>query len=309
MRRSGFTLIELIVALSIFLILSVMTITMVNISTDAERISSAARQVQSYVLGARDRAIHAGEPRGVRFVLDPNDSTSVNSLLYIGSPEKFRTGLVTVGGQNLLPAHDSAYFLVPDATTSARWERLYQQRLLVDYAPIWLGANKLYNTVRRITDGSGNFLRWRLGRPMAGASDAAGSTVEYALQLQPAVLPNQEPRLLPRGIVIDLDQSQLPNAWSSGGSYSGMDVLFSPRGTITGRLAAAGAIRLVLADIVDVERGLLPGDGNKQGDELIVSINTQTGSVTTHSVDPTDSDSNGAADDPFRFARLGEASQ
>lgn len=310
MRRPGFTLVELIVALSIFLILSTMTIMMVNVSTNSERISSSARQVQSYVLGARDRAIHAGEPRGVRFVLDPDNSRTINSMVYIGSPAKFQTGQVTVGGQNLLPAEDSAYYLVPDSSIAGRWERLYQQGLLVDYAPIWLGTNSEYNTIRRVTDGSGNFLRWQLHRRVKSVFDNAGRTMDYALQLQPTVLPNQEPRLLPRGIVIDLDNSQIPAAWSSGGSYiNSMDILFSPRGSITGRLTAAGAIRFVLADVVDIERDLPPGDPSKEGDELILSISTQTGSVTTHSVDPTDSDSNGAADDPFRYARLGEVSQ
>ncbi|MCA9118280.1 MAG: prepilin-type N-terminal cleavage/methylation domain-containing protein [Planctomycetaceae bacterium] len=303
-RRGGFTLVELIVALSIFLILSTMTIMMVNVSTNSERISSSARQVQSYVLGARDRAIHAGEPRGVRFLLDPNNSSTVNSMVYIGSPQKFTTGSINIGGSIV----GNSRYLQPQ---SNRWSQLRQRGLLVDYAPIWLGPNRHFNTIVYVGSPGGTDT-WELTKEYPGAP-STGSPLpitEYALQLQPAVLPNQEPRLLPRGIVIDLDNSQLPAAWSNSGSYiNSMDILFSPRGTITGRLAAAGAIRFVLADVVDIERDLPPGDPLKEGDELILSISTQTGSVTTHSVDPTDVNSPAGADDPFRYARLGEVSQ
>lgn len=299
-RRGGFTLVELIVALSIFLILSTMTIMMVNVSTNSERISSSARQVQSYVLGARDRAIHAGEPRGVRFLLDPNNSSTVNSMVYIGSPQKFTTGSINIGGTSA----GNVRYIQPQ---SGRWSQLRQRGLLVDYAPIWLGTNRHFNTIVYVGMVDG-FDTWELTKEYPVSTPT--TVTEYALQLQPAVLPNQEPRLLPRGIVIDLDYSQLPAAWSNSGSYiNSMDILFSPRGTITGRLAAAGAIRFVLADVVDIERDLPPGDPLKEGDELILSISTQTGSVTTHSVDPTDVNSPAGADDPFRYARLGEVSQ
>ena len=43
-----------------------------------ERIGAGARQVQSLLQGARDRAIHTGEPRGVRFFVDADADALLN---------------------------------------------------------------------------------------------------------------------------------------------------------------------------------------------------------------------------------------
>ena len=71
--RRGFTLIELLVAISILLILSALTFTMVNVTMDSDRIRSGSREVQSYLEGARNQAIYAKAPRGVRFLVSPDD--------------------------------------------------------------------------------------------------------------------------------------------------------------------------------------------------------------------------------------------
>ena len=77
-RRGGFTLIELLIVIAIFLVISAATLAAVNGFRNGDRVSGAARQVQSFVSGARDRAIYTNRtdagprPRGVRFLLDPN---------------------------------------------------------------------------------------------------------------------------------------------------------------------------------------------------------------------------------------------
>ena len=65
--RGGFTLLELLVVVSIIGILLTMTLLAVNVTTEADRVKKGARQVQSFLLGARDRAIKNGEEVGVRF--------------------------------------------------------------------------------------------------------------------------------------------------------------------------------------------------------------------------------------------------
>ena len=77
-RRAGFTLIELLIAVTIFLILTTIAVSAVNAFGDGDRVSGSARQVQSFVSGARDRAIFTNQtdagprPVGVRLLPDPN---------------------------------------------------------------------------------------------------------------------------------------------------------------------------------------------------------------------------------------------
>ena len=137
--------------------------------------------------------------------------------------------------------------------------------------------------------------------------------------------------LLPEGTVIDLDASRLPSAWrpqASGGSYSSeIDIVFSPRGTITGPLAAAGVLHLYVSTTEDVlqassvrgevlgsanpivpgEEFVVDGETHITGSRSLVSIFTQTGRISSHPVNPVDADSNGAADDPYYFAERGKA--
>ena len=77
-RRGGFTLIEILIVVGIFLVLSAATLAAVSGFRSGDLIPGSARQVQSFVAGARDRAIYTNRtdagprPRGVRFLLDPN---------------------------------------------------------------------------------------------------------------------------------------------------------------------------------------------------------------------------------------------
>jgi prepilin-type N-terminal cleavage/methylation domain-containing protein len=73
-RRSGFTLIELLVVMTILLVLSVLVWAVFKPS-NTDKMRSAARIAQSAFLGAKDRALHAKELRGVRLIRDPTDVT------------------------------------------------------------------------------------------------------------------------------------------------------------------------------------------------------------------------------------------
>ena len=83
--RPGFTLIELLIAITIFLLVSAVTIAAVQgFRTSGQTVDGAARQVQSYLSGARDRAVlstkeQAGpRARGVRFLPDFEVTADLN---------------------------------------------------------------------------------------------------------------------------------------------------------------------------------------------------------------------------------------
>ncbi|MEO2015604.1 MAG: prepilin-type N-terminal cleavage/methylation domain-containing protein [Fuerstiella sp.] len=91
-QRPGFTLVELLVVITIMLIIMSMTISAVNFVRDSDRVSGAAGQFQSFLAGARDRAIYSKEPRGVRLFIEPAapgssgagaESRTISAMAYI----------------------------------------------------------------------------------------------------------------------------------------------------------------------------------------------------------------------------------
>ena len=327
-RSSGFTLVELLVVAGIMLVLATMTIATLNVTFDAERIRSASRQVHSYIEGARDRAIYARELRGVRFIYDVTDyqtgSRTVKSLVFVGAPERATGKLVYDPATKALSQSLSDF---------PRWEDYQLRGLLKSGARIQIPSGSgLWYTVQSVDTGG---LPLPNPRPpialylVDGArfSPGVGATgnieLTYKMELRPAVLANQDPVELPTGISVDLDHSQLPSEWKTGGSYSDeMDVMFSPRGSVTGSVAGAGLIHFLLVDVEDTIRGAGPPgdesglnpDDQVQGEFRIVTLNTRTGHVSTHEIarDDTVINSNGnpgvdgLADDPFRYAETGE---
>lgn len=102
--RNGFTLIELLIVVGILLLLLSLTLAVFNTTDESDRIRSSARQLQSSLLGARDRAIKAKGPIGLRLMLDdPGAGTSdyrsrvATSMVYVGGQGY---GFASVGTQN-----------------------------------------------------------------------------------------------------------------------------------------------------------------------------------------------------------------
>jgi hypothetical protein len=137
----------------------------------------------------------------------------------------------------------------------------------------------------------------------------ATNALDYQLELIPSQTTSEQPMLLPKGIVIDLDNSVIPPGWLTGNSapYSpsnpkyivNMDLLFSPRGTVTGNAAARGMIHLLLADTKDTDQAATVTLTQRVGDQLLLTLFTRTGNVSTYPVDLT---TNG---DPYSYAKSG----
>ncbi len=288
--RAGFTLIELLIAISIFVILAALIVPAIGYSVNAERVPTAARDIQSMIEGARSRAADAKRPRGVRFLLDPNNTDVVNGMVFIGSPRKYKGGTIEIN------ADQRTFDAIPNL-----WPTMVFQGTLVNGSRIKI--DDIFYTISIDTDfdDDGDFANdgetsdpddnpanwvWMLTRDFSGTT---GAPLSYELDLQASVLPYEDPVLFPQGIVIDLDESaaegNLPAAWGTTGSYSNqMDILFSPQGTVIGGLAAISDIRLLLADIIDVSKGRGVLDPDKEGDELFISIRPQTGFIESVNV-------------------------
>lgn len=356
--RQGFTLVELLIVVAILLILTTLTVVLYNSAGDSDKIRSSARQLQSALLGARDRAIRAKAPRGLRLIVDTipaNNSRVISSMIYIGAPEVWTQGYIQIARADFSPADQSA-----DSTTvnivrgwGTDWQLLFAQGLLTNGSRIEIPANSgSWYTVDTsllqtpptipgtypnppddylILTGTGYRQNAVYVSPAVGAfpvlpPDEFG-VGQYKLELQPAILPGQEPLKLSPNIVVDVDRSQLPTL---GAMASSLDIMFTPRGLVgSGNVVASGLLNFYLCTQEDAELNTAvigtasytdpmvnnvrnPADP-QSGEKLILTLFPQTGNIATAPVDPTDiivnatgvSGVDGLADDPFKFAKIG----
>jgi len=150
--RNGFTLIELLIVVSILILILAMTVAAVRFTRDGDRITAAASQVQSFVSGARDRAIYSRTPVGVRFFLDPDNSRAVTSMAYIDPAGLENTGSIRLYRWDPLL----------DGQTDARTNTLdiNQDQITIDPEDLLLGDNpaKVWMVVGDSQAGDG--VRW-----------------------------------------------------------------------------------------------------------------------------------------------------
>ena len=393
-QRSGFTIIELLIVVSILLVLTTFTIVAIDFTFQSERIGAGARQVQSMISGARDRAIRYRKPIGVRFLVDqdPDNGRMVSSMVYVGATDYWREGHITLKRPdfNNDGTADNDSVIIVDGDAQTRWNKLrlrgflgiYEDRNtngVLDPGEDLNNNGVLDRETPRIKipgDKNGTWYRVMthlLGNPSVPANlrnslqlvrefrdpgttppsdviafEGTGHNT-YLLELPPRVLPDAEPVLLPDEVVIDLDASVIPVEWRPpGGGYtvacsSRMDLMFSPRGTVTGSAAGLGVLHFYLGLRQDVQncmiapspgpRPTVNGSGTPRvpsdslfaglpnsppiGDRALVTLFASTGRVASYPIAPEDQlinfgasagsvGSDGYLDDPFVYAELGE---
>ncbi|MBX3444531.1 MAG: prepilin-type N-terminal cleavage/methylation domain-containing protein [Planctomyces sp.] len=305
--RCAFTLIELLVAMGIFLILTVIAIGSFRGVNKDDRISAGAQQVKGWFEHARSMAIHDQQPRGIRLLPDANNPRFCTSVAYIGGVgfDETDTGVplavaggiterkivgVSLNGLLIRPfAVDSSDApIIGSNVTAADWTALIENGSLSTITAqnhglrieVPRGSGHWY-PVQGVDTGSPPFLL--LGQPVRNFAQYIGQALDYRLELGPTVLPDTA-NPLPRGVVIDLDASALPDSWrpvmwpatsSPPAPYGGqMDIMFSPRGAFAGQFAArTGMIHFVVSTVEDAE-------------QLRVQVNEHPANVTASTVPP-----------------------
>ena len=285
----GFTMIELLVVITIISIILVMTLGAFRFARESDRVSGAAAQFQSFLAGARDRAIYSREPRGVRLFVEPPppgssigaESRIVTSAAYIapggtwGAPkDSGGIDLMRIDRGNGAGGAPDGDFDAPEdyvmklrGSNNPGWWNLKRRGWLVDGLRIRIPAGptgtwytidtSLININVAPTDNQ--FLLLEV--PYADGGDAgeeiAHTDLTYEIELPSRVLP-EEPLLLPETVVIDLDASDVPDVWrptsnrTAKDQYSGfMDIVFAPRGNVIGDAASKGVIHFYFCDAED----------------------------------------------------------
>ena len=242
-HSTGFTLIELMIVVALLILIASMTVSAINLNTNNDKVRAGSRQVQSYLAGARDRAIYSKAPRGVRFLLDPTNNRTVSSMVFIAPTDPWTQGTIQLerldidgtpgaDGYNAMTNPNPPVLIVrgfDNALASSgyyptEWVSLYRQGMLKDGARIRIPANggtwyTVTNTAQLASAGAsgsgvGSPPRLQLTTNYISAGDTDGNNVAafqtgpqtYLLELPPSILPNQDPVLMPKGAVIHLDR-------------------------------------------------------------------------------------------------------
>lgn len=282
--RGGFTMVELLVAVSILVILTTLTVSAFNVN-DADRVSNSIATFKNALEGARSRAINAGEVRGLRLITDANNPRIVKSVVYVGSAEPLE-GEVQIGAYQ---ASDNT-FAIQEQGSNNDWGPLGDhstgRRLIRAGSRIEIprDSGRWYIITEAPTSTSDDIMRvaglftpgeW-VGTTYREVPD--GGNFTYRLELEPTILEGAEPILLDPQTCIDLDGSRIPASWRgveddnlngvidgsetdansngffdfSTGYSTRMDILFAPDGTLTGLSRTSGVLSFRVAYVSDV---------------------------------------------------------
>lgn len=271
-RRGGFTLVELLVGISIFLALAGLTLLLYPGARDQDRVRYALSDVQAHLRMAQSMASRDKTPRGIRFIVstDPNnpdktDSRWVTELQYVEQPLPLipNRNPLTSGNPDAEPRVRFFYTTSdgrpgsPAAGTITR-RQCFIDNLTQDQAAlvqrgctIVMPVFSAWHKIRAITTGptqnpvgSG---RWTVEAELEVYPDAvmggatSYQTYHFAIYLLPTPLVGEPTILLPRNICVDLNLS-VP----APPGVSDFDVLFGPDGKLVG--APSGQIFLWMRD-------------------------------------------------------------
>ncbi len=292
-RRRAFTLIELIVVISILAVLMTLTVVFVIPAfQDNKNVIRGVDRVSTTLLISKQRALRDAAPRGVRFLVDPNNAAAlwVNRLQYIEQPEPFTGGQVTVApGSTTVTMFNVD--LLGGATVGSVDQYNVQPGDYFRYESGGVGSNFQIAAV----DPASNTLT--LNNPVN--VPIPPMTSSYKIVRQPRPIAGEAEVNLPQNVVVDLNQvnasgpnNQVPTRSVPGGTVTYYEILFDPAGGVTNRPSST-PIALIVRDST-ADNAL---DANTT---RVMGINPRTGFISAHPVGP--------AGNPLQFALDGKSS-
>lgn len=239
--RAGFSLVELLVSITIFIILATLALSAFRDSKH-DKVAAGARQIYASLGGARSRASKTNEPRGVRLLQDRQDYSLITSIQYVGQSQLY--------DGNLRVQINSTGVVQLKTAVNNEWRDLRNEGLLKPGSQIYIRTFNPWDTNPATANSTGG--RWytiatpgfdpannkmRIVGLVDGAQwnsvvgahqfyplaavDAAepGFTntipIPYLLRLSPQELPETEAIKLPSGMVVDLNSSRIPTSWGT----------------------------------------------------------------------------------------------
>lgn len=343
-RRPAFTLVELLVAMAIFVVLATIAISAYRGVSDVDRLRNGTQQLQSMINGARSRAIKEKLPRGLRLLPSPTDPTCIDRMVYIGSLPNITASasagvLQIIDDTPRVEMDDPPYstiirgrlLSIPSAASSQLFSELFPHvnnggtttgafttAAIQRYGlRIRLGADGDWYRIESVDfDPGPPEIRIRLAEPYRFASTTGTTTIRACeIELGPVVLPGAEAVSLPRNIVIPLQQN--PPAGSGPhphfaqviqpvvGANQQIDILFGTNGSLYGT-QTAGVLRFLLVDRQDHELGRIEGITDSAGDPIEAPVSTQRVVTVVGATGAAYRTESGPRGDYFRYANRGQ---
>ena len=308
LRRTGFTLVELLVVIALILAVTAIGVGYVVFGQGTQKQVRGAQSVSGWLLNAKQIARRDQFPTGVRMFFAPDPNAPQNQpnqicaqLFYVQQPAPFSDGTCTADALT----HQTLTFAFSSLNVNFTGGAAYPGQ--VDSSgnpPVEQGAPVQYGDYFT-TDGSDpvhlidNVLQvptsnqLHLHSPDTSVPTTAPG-LNYRIIRAPRRLPGEDILQMPPNVVIDLNLSKNipvrtvvdPMPAPNGTTYSYAEILFAPNGSVAGQGTGPDKIYLWMRD---------PKPTTSSGAPLIVTIQTRTGFIGVFPVAP--------GPDPYSYAK------
>jgi prepilin-type N-terminal cleavage/methylation domain-containing protein len=290
-KRSAFTLVELLVAMSIVVTIATMAVLLMPHITERTKATRAADNLQEYLLIARQTSLRNANPCGLRLIIDPG-TNFVRTLQYIEQPGALQGGqlyyIPGVQTQVDIVGLDGSGGLGLNNPTI--WPVQPGDYLQIQQGP-WL-------LITGVTPNIGNSpvdtVLTTLSSAWPGGTiplQPPQYTTDFKIFRAPRPRPGEDPLVLPTDIVIDMNVNMSQPPPIPGTNY---DIMFAPSGPVIGTLGATtGKIILWVRDSTQ--------DPANPGHQALITVYTRTGLIAAHPVNQAPGP--GGFVDPYFYTR------
>jgi prepilin-type N-terminal cleavage/methylation domain-containing protein len=275
--RRAFTLIEMLVVLTLILLLAAIAVAFVPRMAERQKTGRAADQLMGWLVTARQWAARDSIPTGVR--IQPNPTTSYGSQLqYIQQPQPFYAGqnsyvYTQTAANNQVGVHfaNNTPINFYDGLGAGIDPTMWLVQPGTDYLEMGKGG-PVYEITSIVNNGNGLMLSRALPNSVSQQTD-------YQIFRSPRVLAGETTLSLPQDTAIDLTMNKTygNSAWLQTSGTGNIDILFSPGGGLIGIGPLSDKVALWVRDVTQ--------DPTTPGDQTIVVVYVRTGFVAAHPVD------------------------
>jgi prepilin-type N-terminal cleavage/methylation domain-containing protein len=292
-NRRAFTLIELIVVITIMVLVAGIALYVAPRLEQTQRATRGAEQLSTWLLIAKQRALRDRVPTGLRLVVD-GSGQFVREVQYVQQPDSYNgrfpdAFVQTPGDPYAEPNPIPAQFVGVDFYGGTNGV-VADQSIVQPGDYVEINGGGLLTQVLAVPRSDQLFL-WR---PLIGVP-----TRNFRILRQPRRIAGEEPLPLPQDVAIDLGLSiDVPVRTVildpiAGTTADYREIMFSPNGGVIDQGTRQGRIILWVRDS--------SRDSALEGEPVLISIQVRTGMIASNPVDT-------GSPDPYSFTRDPRAS-